>query len=135
MRSKWSLTSDASVMRNLSPHQKFWAFGQTIEGQFHITSKESVYIWMSYYSPGKFSNHFIAVPKTAGSLPQDFIVHGTWRPRQVSMGWKHYLKGTFNQESGWSLYSTLGFGILVSKWKINLIFRLIPLTIPIQLIL
>ena len=111
---QWSLTSDASIMRNLSPHQKFWAFGQTIQGQFHVTPKESVYIWMSYYSPGKFSNHFIAVAKGTGQQ-QDFIVHGTWRPRQVSAGWKHYLKGAFNQESGWSLYGTAGFGLMVSK--------------------
>jgi hypothetical protein len=114
---QWSLTSDASIMRNLSPHQKFWAFGQTIQGQFHFTSKESMYIWMSYYSPGKFSNHFSAIAKSAGTTPQlqDYIVHGTWRPRQISVGWKHYLKGSFDQESGWSLYGTAGFGLMVSK--------------------
>ena len=117
MAQQWSLTSDASVMRNLSPHQKFWAFGQTIQAQFHFTPKESMYIWMSYYSPGKFSNHFSAIAKTTGTTPQeqDFIVHGTWRPRQISVGWKHYLKGSFDLESGWNLYFTTGFGLMVSK--------------------
>lgn len=114
---QWSITSDASVMRNLSPHQKFWAFGQTIQGQFHFTSKESIYIWLSYFSPGKFSNQFTATAKTTGTIPQneDFVVHGTWRPRQVSIGWKHYLKGSFDLETGWNLYTTAGFGIFVSK--------------------
>ena len=114
---QWSLSSDASVMRNLSPHQKFWSFGQTIQGQFHFTPKESMYVWMSYYSPGKFSNHYLAIAKSVGTNPQqqDFIVHGTWRPRQISVGWKHYLKGAFDQESGWNLYGTAGFGLMVSK--------------------
>jgi hypothetical protein len=114
---QFSLASDASVLRNLSPHQKFWSFGQTIQGMMHVTPKETGYLWVDYYSPGKFSNGFTATAKSSSVSPQqiNYVVHGTWRPRQISIGWRHYYKGAFNNENGLNIYSIAGFGLLVSK--------------------
>jgi hypothetical protein len=116
-QSQFSLASDASILRNLSPHQKFWSFGQTIQGMMHFTPKETGYLWVGYYSPGKFSNGFTATAKSSSVSPQqiNYVVHGTWRPRHISIGWRHYYKGAFNNENGLNIYSIAGFGILVSK--------------------
>jgi hypothetical protein len=113
----FSIATDASVMRNFSPQQKFWAFGQTIQGNFHFTKKETGYIWVAYFSPGKFKNTYTATAKSPATNPSsfDYTVAGTWRPRQVSLGWKHYFKGSFDAEESWSLYGLAGFGLMVSK--------------------
>ncbi len=40
------------------------------------------------------------------------------RFKQISLGWKKYLKGSIDAEEKWNLYSTLGFG-LVLGWVNN----------------
>ncbi|MFL5787237.1 MAG: hypothetical protein ACJ748_04230 [Flavisolibacter sp.] len=112
----FSLTSDASLLRNLSPQQKFWSFGQTIQGQFHFSKKESAYIWVCYYTPGIYKNSYTAVEKNPGTIPSqiNYTVRGRWLPRQMSIGWRHYLKGSFDNNDTWNLYTIVGFGIMIS---------------------
>ena len=111
-----SIASDASLMRNLSPKQEFWAFGQTIQGNFHFTRKETGYLWIAYYTPGKFKNTYTAFEKLVGTNPPQipYTVSGRWLPRQVSLGWKHYFKGSFDADGSWNLYGIAGFGLMVS---------------------
>ena len=112
-----SIATDAAILRNLNPHQKFWAFGQTVLGNFHISKKETGYAWLSYFTNGKFSNRLDAVAKDAVTSPQkiNYTIQSSLRYRQVSVGWKHYFKGSFDEENGWSIYSLAGFGLLFGK--------------------
>jgi hypothetical protein len=112
-----SIATDMTVLRNFSPKQKFWAIGQTITGNFHFSKKETIYTWLTYYSPGRFRNNFTATAKSPATTPQTYTyrVTGTWRFRAISVGWKHYIKGAFNEENTWSLYSLAGFGLMFNK--------------------
>ena len=112
----FSIATDASLLRSVTPHQRFWAFGQTVQTQFHFTAKESAYAWISYYSSGSFKNKLAAVTSDF-TVPffVDYIVRTQLRYRQISVGWKHYLKGRFDNEDSWNLYGTVGFGLLLGK--------------------
>jgi hypothetical protein len=35
--------------------------------------------------------------------------------KQVSVGWKHYLKGAFNTEDKWNLYASAGWGLMIGR--------------------
>lgn len=37
------------------------------------------------------------------------------RFKQISIGWKRYLKGTYDSEEGWNLYGIAGFGLLLGR--------------------
>jgi hypothetical protein len=112
-----SINSDVAIMRNFSPQQKFWTFGQTVGGNFHFTKKQSAYAWINYYLTGRFKNQFIASAKAAATLPSiiPYEVEGKWRSNEVSLGWKHYFKGSFDAEEGWNVYGTAGFGLMFVK--------------------
>lgn len=113
----YSIATDLSVMRNFSPKQKFNAIGQTVQGLIHFDKRESVYASLVYYSPGKFSNSFIAAARSPFTVPGSiaYRVQGTWSLRQISLGWKHYFRGSFDQEEGWNLYGLAGFGLMWSN--------------------
>ncbi|MGZ5255982.1 MAG: hypothetical protein ACXWCT_16360, partial [Flavitalea sp.] len=106
--------TDGALMRNFSPRQKFWAFGQTVIADFHLSKKESVYAWLSYFSPGRFNNRFSAPAFDPFTTPASvsFKVNGVWENREVSVGWKHYFIGGFNEERNWSVYGRAGFGLM-----------------------
>ena len=105
------------MMRNFSPGQEFWCVGQTVQFNLHFNQKQSAYAWLSYYTPGKFSNDFTATAKSSATSPSviPFEASAKWRNNQVSFGWKHYFKGGFNEETGYSLYSIVGFGLMFTK--------------------
>jgi hypothetical protein len=113
----FSVGTDVSLLRNFSPQQKFWALGSTLSVNFHVAPKDGPYIWLSYFTPGRFTNTFTAVAKSPGTDPQirNFVVGGKWNLRNVSVGWKHYLKGSFNEEYNWSLYGLAGLGLQFTK--------------------
>lgn len=114
---RFSIAPDLSIMRNFSPKQKFWALGQSVQGNFHFTKKESGYAWITFYTPGKFKNNFTATAKSPATTPSSvpFKANARWRNNQVSLGWKHYFKGSFDSETGWNLYSTAGFGLMFTR--------------------
>ena len=110
----FSLASDLGLQRNFKKEQHFWAFGQTITLQFHLAPKDALYVWFAYFSNGKFSNKVTATALDTATIPAgiNYINHGNMRLRSFSAGWKKWLKGTFNAETGWNLYSYTGFGLV-----------------------
>lgn len=116
---QFSMATDLGGIRSFKKDQQFNAIGQTILVHFHFTPKEGAYIWYGYSAPGKFKNEFIAVAKSPVTLPQvlDFKSYSQISFRNLSMGWKHYLKGAYNSENSWSLYFTAGFGLVAGKVK------------------
>ena len=114
---RFSIVTGVSLLRNFSPQQQFWSFGQDVEGDFHFSKTNSAYAWINYHTQGRFSNTFTAVAKSPATTPSavPYTVRGKWRFREVSLGWKHYFKGSFKEEQNLNVYGTAGFGLLFSK--------------------
>lgn len=113
----FSIATDATILRSLSPQQHFFAIGQTVTGNIHFTKKESLYAWVAYYTNGKFKNSAIALANSSAINPQaiHYTVYSRLRYRQISIGWKHYFKGGYNEEMTWNLYGLAGFGLLLGN--------------------
>ena len=111
---QFSLATGLSGLRNLSPQQKFWAIGQTLQVNAHFSSKQSAYAWLDYYTEGKFKNNFTATAKSSLTNPQQqqYTATGRLTFRQVSLGLKHYFRGAFNAETDYNIYGLTGFGLL-----------------------
>ena len=115
---QFSVATDASLLRNLSKQQKFWAFGQTVQLNFYPGgNKNAVYAWVSYYTTGDFKNNFAATAKNSLANPQQIFYSAKTdlRYRQVSVGWKRYFIGSYNSENIWNIYGYAGFGLLLGK--------------------
>lgn len=114
-QTKFSLATDVNVLRSFKKEQQFWAIGQTVHGHFHFTPKDGAYAWLSYYTNGRFHNFATAVAKSPATTPQtvDYRNDAAIRFKHVSLGWKRYLKGSRQEENGWSLYSLVGFGLMI----------------------
>ncbi len=112
----FSLATDLSLLRNFSKDQQFTTVGQTIQANFHLTPKESVYAWVSYYVNGKYDNELLATAKDPFSGPdvQYYKSSSKLGFSQFSLGWKHFLKGNYANEN-WNLYGTAGFGLLTGR--------------------
>lgn len=121
-----SFVTSVGVLRNFSPHQQFTSIGQTVEGDLHITPRETFLIWINYAIPGRFKNQFQAPALDMSTMPvtTPYTVKGTWNLREFSLGWKHYFKGNFMQETGWNLFGTAGLGILVASVKNTYVTKL-----------
>src|SRR5687767_5503226 len=112
----FSLSTDASLLRSFSEGQKFWAFGQTVSGNFHFNPQWTGYASVCYYTNGRFKNSFTAAAKdTAQPALLDYTSRSNVRYRQLSLGLKYYLKGMYNNEESWNLYGLGGFGLLFGK--------------------
>jgi len=120
---RYSIATHFSLLRNFSPDQQFWAFGQCVEGNFHFTKKTTAYAWINYHSDGRFTNDFTATAKSPLTTPSQvsYTVEGTWGLRHVSLGIKHYFKGEFNAEEGYNLYGLAGLGLSFAKAKNRLV--------------
>lgn len=113
----FSIGTGISGLRNFSPQQKFWAFGQTVQATFHFSPKQSAYSSLDYYTEGKFKNDFVAVAKPPFTTPLriNYTATGRLTYRQISIGWKHYFKGSFNEEKNINIYGMAGFGFLFAR--------------------
>jgi len=116
-RPAFSIATDIGLQRSIKKEQQYWAVGHTVHLHFHITSKDGVYAWISYYSNGKFNNDLTATAKSPTTIPQQINYRNSaeMRFKQFSLGWKHYLKGSSDAEKGWSLYGYAGFGLLLGR--------------------
>jgi hypothetical protein len=114
---RFSFATDLSVLRNFSPNQKFWALGSTVQGNFHLSGKDGVYAWVSYYTPGRFNTNYSAQARQPATVPQSvsYRVRSRWAYNNISVGWKHYFKGSFAEENTWGLYGLAGFGLQFNK--------------------
>jgi hypothetical protein len=110
-----SLASDFSVLRSFKQEQKFWAIGQTVHLHIHFTPTDGAYAWISYYTRGKFKNQVTANANSPFTIPQqiEFTNNSEMRLKHISLGWKHYLSGSTDSESGLNLYNYLGFGLIL----------------------
>src|SRR5687768_4265948 len=114
---QFSMATDLGLQRSFKKEQQYWAGGHTTHLHFHFTPKDGAYIWMSYHTPGKFSNDVTATAKSPSTTPQqvNYINNAEMRFKHFSIGWKRYLKGSSSMEYGWGLYAYAGFGILLGR--------------------
>lgn len=109
----FSLSTDAALLRSFSEGQRFWAFGQTVSGNFHFDPQWTGYATISYFTNGRFKNSFTATAKDSAQPAQvGYTARSHLRFRQLSLGFKYYLKGAYNQEQSWNLYGLGGFGLM-----------------------
>ena len=113
----FSLSTDLGAQRSFKKGQQYWAFGHTLQGHFNFTPKDGIYLWLSYYTNGDFSNQVTATAKSPATLPQQiaYTNNAVMGLKHFSTGWKKYLKGTFDSEGAWSLYGYAGFGLLLGR--------------------
>jgi hypothetical protein len=113
----FSFATDVSFQRNFKKGQQYWAVGQTIQGQLNFTPKDGLYFWASYYSDGQFSDRLIATAKLPATVPQQigYINSAQMRFKQLSTGWKKYLKGNCSTEEGFSIYGYAGLGLVLGR--------------------
>ena len=114
---RFSTASDLGLQRSSKKGQQYWAGGHTIQVQFHFAPKDGAYAWISYYTNGKFSNNVTATAKSPATSPQqiNYVNKALMRFKHISIGWKRYLKGTFNTEEGWNIYGYAGFGVILGR--------------------
>ena len=134
-KTQFSIATDLSLLRNFSDGQSFTVLGQTVQGQFHVSKKETFYAWIGYYEPGRVNGRYTTRAKQTTTAPafKTFIVNSTWRFRELSLGWKHYFKSDYKDENKLSIYSLVGFGLLFNK--INNVYNVkvdTALFVPVQ---
>jgi hypothetical protein len=114
---RFSIATDLGLQRSFKKGQQYWAGGHTIQAQFHFTPKEGAYAWASYYTNGKFRNDVTATAKSPVTIPQqvNYVNNAVMRFKQLSIGWKKYLKGSFDTEDGWNIYGYAGFGLIMGR--------------------
>lgn len=114
---RFSISTDFNFQHSFKKDQRYWAVGQTVQGQFNFTGKDGLYVWLSYYSNGKLHNNLAASAKSPSTIPQEinFTNNAKMRYKHISIGWKHYLKGAFDNEDSWNLYGYAGLGLLLGK--------------------
>lgn len=113
-KTQFSLATDASVWRSFKKDQRYWALGQTVTAHFNFTPTDGFYTWFTYSGYSKFNRQQTATAKSVLTIPQqvDYTNYARLRFSHISMGWRHYLKGTYNAEDSWNLYGYAGFGLL-----------------------
>jgi hypothetical protein len=114
---KFSLATDLSLLRNFDGKQKFTVPGQTIIPQFHFDKKSSLYAWFTYHANGKYTSNLTATAKSVLTTPQTmtFTNQSEMRLRHLSVGYKKYFKGAFDNEKSFNLYGTFGFGLIMGN--------------------
>ena len=114
---RFSIATDLGLQRSFKKEQQYWAIGHTVQTQFNYNSRSGFYAWISYYSPGKFSNNVTATAKSPATIPQqvNYTNNAEMRFKHFSLGWKRYLKGNYEMEEGWGLYVYGGLGILLGR--------------------
>ena len=117
-QSNFSLATDVAYLRNFKKHQRFGSVGHTIQFQYHVTGKEGIYAWLSYYQKGKYQNTLTAAAKSPVTNPQQhtFSNNASMAIQHYSVGWKHYFIGGSEGDSiNWSLYGLAGFGLIAGR--------------------
>ncbi len=113
----FSVTTDVSLLRNLTKDQQFTTVGQSITGNFHITPKATLYAGISYYVNGRYKNRLTAGEKdtAGGSGDISYTASSRLGYRQFSLGAKHFFAGAFDNEESLNIYGTAGFGVLAGN--------------------
>jgi len=116
-QNRWSFSTDFDVLHNFKKQQHYWAVGQFVVINYHVTRKDGIYGWIGYHTDGKYKNELTAFAKSPLTNPQqvDYTNRGRMNFRELSFGWRHYLKGADDVEKGWGAYSLAGLGIMFGK--------------------
>lgn len=117
MQAQFSIATDISMLHNFDGKQPFTVVGQTIQGEWHIEEKLSLYAFFTYHSNGKFANDLTATAKTTGTQPQSFLFtnRAEMRLRHLSFGAKKYFSGGFKKLEKINLYGAAGFGLIMGR--------------------
>lgn len=91
--------------------------GQTVNANFHLTPVNTVIVFVSFYTPGKFKNNLVATAKSPTTLPAqiNFVNQSQINFKTISLGYKRFIKGSAIAETSWNLYGYAGFGLLLAK--------------------
>ena len=113
---KFSLATDLGLQHSFKKEQRYYAGGHTVHAIFHTDSRNAVYAWISYYSPGKFSNDITATAKLPATTPQqiDYRNNASMRFKHISLGWRRIINGEYDDERN-HFYGYAGFGILLGR--------------------
>ena len=113
----FSIATDFGLQRSFKKEQRYWAVGHTVQTQFHVSPRDALYLWISYYTEGKFENHLTATAKSPLVTPSSiaYINRAAMRFKQFSVGWKKYLKGSYDAETDWNIYVYGGFGLMLGR--------------------
>lgn len=105
------------IVRNFSKGQRFLTLHNSIRTDFHLAMKDGIQVSLGYSTAGKFNNAVTAIASNPGTVPQQlgYTNKGKMQIRQLTVSWKHYLKGHPQTETGWNLYSRAGFGLLMGR--------------------
>jgi hypothetical protein len=116
-RIQGSLATDFTVVRSFKKEQRYWTIGQTVAGHFHVNPKDGLYVLFMYSGHGKFSNQLTATALDSTTVPQqiNYTNKADLRFSLISIGWKRYLKGTFNASRQYNLYAYGGFGLMAGQ--------------------
>lgn len=116
-QAQFSLNMDIGIVRSFKEGQQFWAPGQTIWANFHLSPKNGVYVFFNYYINGKFSNDLAATAKSPVIVPQQvaYTNNAKLKFMHISAGWKRYLTGIYNREEKGNLYAYAGLGLMMGK--------------------
>src|SRR5688572_33198770 len=101
------MATDFGVQRSFKKEQRYWAVGHTVQALFHFTPRDGAYVWIAYYSDGKFHNDLTASAKSMLTFPQqiNYRNDASMRFKHFSVGWKRYLRGQFDSEENWNIYA------------------------------
>jgi hypothetical protein len=113
----FSLCNDLGLQHSFKKGQRYFAVGHTLHGDFNFDKKNAAYAWISYYSEGHFKNRLTATARSPLQTPQtiDYTNAAAMRFKQFSVGWKRYLRGAYDIQSGWSIYGYAGFGLILGR--------------------
>ncbi len=113
----FSIATDFGIQRSFKKEQRYWAVGHTVQAQFHFTKKDAAYAWISYYTEGKFNNELTATAKSPLTSPATiaYLNRAAMRFKQLSIGYKNYLRGSFDSEKDWTVYAYGGFGLMMGR--------------------
>jgi len=114
---RFSLATDVGAQRSFKKEQQYWAVGHTVHALFHFSPRDGAYVWIAYYSDGKFHNTLIASAKSTMTVPQLIFYRNdaSMRFKHFSVGWKRYLKGQFDSEEKENFYAYGGFGLMLGR--------------------
>jgi len=115
----FSFLTDLSVQHNFKKGQQYTVIGQTIQTNFNFTPKEAAYVWFAYYSNGKFEDKLTATARSLSTQPQQiaYTNQAKMRLKQISIGYKRYLIGNSDAETGINVYASAGFGLVLGRMQ------------------
>ncbi len=112
-----SIGTDLGLMHNFREEQHFSTIGNRVNANFHLGRRDGITTTFTMSGNGNYRNSLVATAKDLSTSPQQrpYTNSGKMRFRQLSVGWKRYIKGAPDTGTGWNLYGYAGFGLLLGR--------------------